>query len=175
MKSIQDNERFKQGLIEDLSAAETMSKQSASARGAPEASDFAPRALRIKNKIIGQQELTDTKSAIEMAIGELSSRTQFRDELEQAKFQNGLRKRFQQWQLMTLRNAGEFQKKLARQKMDEAEKSAAIKAFSDVIAGGTAAAIGQVGKNESGRSQLNVDAEKRTGGDMAVGGYGWQS
>lgn len=148
MPSQVDNEKFKQSLMEDLSQAQAQSQKSADALGVQEQDDFQPRALRIKNRTVGQKELEDSKRAIESTIKELTAEAGIHDELEAGKFEYGLTKKMRQYQMHLIRQAGEFNRQMTRQKMDEEERQAAIAAFGQLVSGATENIISRMGRKK---------------------------
>src|SRR5688572_9117311 len=133
MPSQIDNEKFKQGLMDDMAQAESQSKQSAQALAVAEADDFQPRAFRIKNRTVGQKELEDSKRMIESTIKELSTEAGIRDELEAGKFEHGLRKKMRQYQMHLIRQAGEFNKQMIREKTAEQDRQQALAMFANLV------------------------------------------
>ena len=108
MATPQDQDQLKQGLMDDLASAQQMAKQSSEGRGAPEPSDFAPRSLRIKNKVVAQDHLTKLDATIGDAVKHLVGEANFADEVQSEQYKHQLTQKFNQYKLMMIRQAMRF-------------------------------------------------------------------
>lgn len=147
MASEQDNARIKQGLMDDLAGAQTMAQQSSAGRGAPEPSDFAPRSLRIKNKAIAQEQMNRLNTTIDDAVNHYTQDAGFTDDVQAGQFSHNLRKKFDQYKLLMIRQAGQAAKEKTRVDTDEAGHKNMLKALAGMVSQGASLAMGQIGKS----------------------------
>ena len=170
-------EELKKGLLEDLGQAQETASKGAESRGAPEEQAFAPRTIRYKNKAIAQGELEANKNKIEEVIQHLTTEAGFTDEIEQGKFQHDLRNKYNKFQLMLLRQAGQLEAEMSKRKMDQRQRQALLGAFVGVASSISEAVVSNIGtksKNpslemaEPGSQRSSVNAPPSLGVDLNI-------
>ena len=132
-----DQEKFKQGLIEDVANAQMVGAQSARSRGVQdEPSSIEPKALRIKNKIIGEKELADANRMIDQVADELTHRAGITDQFEAGKYRSQMRKKLHQFKMEMTKRAGDFEMRMNRDKLSRQEREAMMGQLTKITQGG---------------------------------------
>lgn len=146
MQSMQDREKFKQGLLEDLVAAENRLSNSQVARGGVDgnrgARNFRIKGMRYKGKLIAQRELEESQRAMDDVIEQYIQGAGFTDELEAQKHRVMMKRQLNDAQQKIVRAGGHVNQALGRAKADQMQEQATMSAYSSAIKGATALAVG---------------------------------
>lgn len=138
-----DTEKLKASLMQDLSDTKERAKKTSMALGvAEEPSDFVPRAVRIAGKATGQAEIRRSQRQLERLVKDLAANSGLTDEVELGKFQSDMTKKLQQARLMIMKQTGEFKLKLAKMKIDQRQKQAAMNLWTKIGTMAVGAALG---------------------------------
>lgn len=151
-----DQEKLRQGLIQDIAQAQAVAGSARMASGSPQISQdesFAPRALRAQGRTVGEKELRDNQKAFGDAIENLLSQTSITDKLEQDKFRSGLKKKFNQLQMLALKKAGDLRVEMQRQGIEASKQEAISNAFGDLMGNLGQGLITNLGRTGGGGGQ----------------------
>jgi hypothetical protein len=142
MDSPIENEKFKQGLIQDLADAQSMNQQTAQGMGKIEEDHtFEPRAVRIKGKAVAENELADTRKAINKTVEDLVSQSGITDEIEEGKFRIGLQRKLNKYRMSAIQHALILEKEMKVRGLNQEKQQALINAFAGIAEGTAHAAI----------------------------------
>jgi len=124
------------GLQKDISGAEKLVERSAEGKGIArpkgETGVFAPRAIRIKGKLVGQKELASTARAFDKAIDELTKNVQFQSAEERTQARQALKTKFNEFQLETLKKGFEFESGIKERFRNQAARQAKNEMFAKI-------------------------------------------
>ena len=135
MKSPVEMEQLKQGLIQDVAQAEGQAKKTSAAIGIDDTSAFAPRALRMSNRKLGEKELTSFNKALSKAVDDLTFEAGMLDEEQQSVFKSTLKQKYHQIKMISLRSAGELKFYMAKKGVDEKQRQAMLAGLVNAVSG----------------------------------------
>ena len=127
---IEREDALRAKLLEDLSESRRVAREGAIARGAPKKpTQIAVRAGRLQRGAALRSQLNATKSLFNKAAKQIGQEASGLGRLEQARFQVGMQERLNAVRFEMMKRASEFQKQLAKRKLDAATKRTMIEAF----------------------------------------------
>ena len=151
-----DPNSLEEGLMKDLSEAETARAEEAQAIGSvSEGAQTKARvtALRSKKGVVFQRELDENNEAINQAAKILGQEAHLLDQQERAKFEAAIRKKLQAAQLRLIEKGGEFDKRLRARGIEQEKKYAFYRALG--VGVGSAASAGVQSAGSGGGQQQN--------------------
>jgi hypothetical protein len=159
LDSTMEREQFKQGLIEDLAKAQDQSKKGAEARGFTEDAEFAPRALRIKNKAVAQEQLQAYDNKVKEVIDDLVSESGIVDDGEEGLFRVNLQRKFNQLKMYSIKETMRVQRQLGLEKMDEQKRQATWAAIGSVFGAATEGVVSNTGRRSASPAKRSAAPE----------------
>jgi len=142
------------GLQKDISGAEKLVERSAEGKGIArpkgETGVFAPRAIRIKGKLVGQKELANTARSFDKAIEELTKNVQFQSAEERTQAKQSLKTKFNEFQLESLKRGLEFESGIKERFRNQAERQAQNEMFANITAGVIGGIVGNLPSPKAG-------------------------
>ena len=168
-------EKLIQGINEDIASAQQTSLSSQAGRGnvAP-THDYAlaPKALRIKGKMVAQKELGDVQNAMNDAIKYIMDTSEFKNQQERLAAETDLRKKMNKFQLDALKRGAAFEARMSKMISDEEEASKTIGMIGDTIRNAAAIAIGNRKKDKANPLMDNNTSTTDLTGDYMGGNFG---
>lgn len=126
---------LRSALMTDVAEARELAQRGAEGRGVAigPSDDFAPKAIRMAGRVVGEDQLKKSQTAIKDAVEELLSRTSITDELEQEKFRSGLTKKLNQIRLLTIQRAGQLKMEMARKGLNAEQQANTAQAWGNIM------------------------------------------
>ena len=145
-----NDEDLKKSLMEDLTKAQSAQTQSAGAIGASDDSMFNLKAMRLKNRKVGEAELAGVNRSIEEAVRHLTTEAGFTNMMEEGNFSNQMNRQLHSLKMTMLRRAGEAQKEMTKRGVDQQKQQAMWESIGRMVSLGSQQAIGQAGTKDPG-------------------------
>jgi len=177
------DEGLKENLMQDVSVAQERAGKSQLALGVPGQempATYAPKALRISGRALGQKQLHSVNESFNRAIANLAEEAGMTDMAQKAEFDRTMRKKLNQLRMSAMLAAGQAAKADMGKQINEkkrAEKMAAIAAIAESTG---AAILGGIGKAPSapmpgmggpGLQMPEFGAGAASGAKPALGNY----
>jgi hypothetical protein len=146
MASNLEKEKLVAGLTEDIASAQENVNKSAAGRGqilpTQQNKGFAPKAIRIKNRLIADKELSELSKAFDSAVDRMVDMTSYATEQEYTNAKMDLRGKFNQFQLDAVKRGARFEMEMKQRATDRAQQEAMDGMFMDTIATAAGAVVG---------------------------------
>jgi hypothetical protein len=141
-----EKEKLIQGLSQDVAEAQAKVNQSSEGRGrinpVQENKAFAPKAIRIKGRLIADKELSELSKAFDTAVDRMVDTSSYATEQEYVGAKMDLRKKFDMFQLDAIRRGAKFEMEMKKRASDAAQQEAMEGMFIDTIATAAGAVVG---------------------------------
>jgi 3-oxoacyl-(acyl-carrier-protein) synthase len=145
MYSPMEEEKFKQGLVDDLANAQAMAKQGSAAKNV-EDPEFEPRAFRVQNKVIGEKEMSQARRTINKTIEDLLGESGIVDEIEENKFRINMQRKMNKFKMMAIRSALEAERMARMKNMDQEKSQALMRGIAGAVGGIAQMTVSRMGK-----------------------------
>lgn len=150
-----EQEKLAQDLMQDLTAAEQEVKQADQGRmGSVPAGQsetlFRPKAIRYKNKVMGQAELSNVYQQFDDTLDQILNNEKSLSDLERQQFRVEYQKKFGALQKEMISSAAQFESMLRQRELDEAEMNQLIANFGNSVGTATMIGVSQMGKKQKG-------------------------
>lgn len=146
MASNIEKEKLMAGLEADIAQAQGTVNQSSAGRGqilpTPENRAFAPKAIRIKGRLIADKELSELSSAFDTAVDRMVDMGNYATEQEYTNAKMDLRQKFNSFQLDAIKRGARFEMEMRQRAADRAQQEAMEGMFMDTIATAAGAVVG---------------------------------
>jgi hypothetical protein len=145
MASNLEKEKLIQGLQQDIAESQATVNQSSAGRGrisVQENKAFAPKAIRIKGRLVADKELSDLSKAFDTAVDRMVDNSQYATEQEYNSAKMDLRSKFNTFQLDAIRRGAKFEMEMKKRASDRAQQEAMEGMFMDTIATAAGAVVG---------------------------------
>lgn len=143
------DQQLLEGLVKDAAEIEAEVSRVPSQETIKGDQAFAPSAIRIKNKIIGQKELQKIDKDFKESLEEIARTSNFRNETDMTKFKMEAMKRFNVHKLQTLESGYKFEQMLRDRITNAEEQMQMINDFSDTVKFATAIGVSGMGSDKS--------------------------
>lgn len=162
MASNLEKEKLIQGISQDIAESQATVNQSSAGRGritTAENKSFAPKAIRIKGRLIADKELSDLSKAFDLATDRMVDMSNYATEQEYTNAKMDLRSKFNSFQLDAIRRGAQFEMEMKKRANDRAQQEAMEGMFLDTVATAAGAIVGGPAGAAGGRA-LSQGARK---------------